>query len=72
MIGTVSDNIYVVEVLKNRKKANVHCSCLKLYNDRSLDERALLSHVLSSEIGMVVHRLMKPDGAQDGLKVLVR
>lgn len=71
MSGTVSDSVYVIKDLRNRKKEDVHCSRLQLYNDQSLDEWALLSHVLSLETGMVVHRLMKLADAQDGLKVLV-
>lgn len=41
-----------VEDLRNSSIANVHGSRLKLYSDSSLEARVIMSHVVSSEIGM--------------------
>jgi len=64
--------VYQVEDLRNGMTKDVHASRLKFYHDASLNTAVIMSHVLSSETGMPVARLMHPVEEQDGIKVLVR
>ena len=50
----------------------VHGTRLKFYRDSSLNTTTIMSHVLSSETGMPVARLMRLVDTEEGLKVLVR
>lgn len=53
-----SDYIYQAEDLRNVLTEDVHIARLKFYADDSLDTTAILSHVIASETGMPVARLM--------------
>ena len=72
IIKPLSDYVFQVEDLRNGLVEDIHGSRLKYYHDRSLDTEAILSHVISSETGMPVARLMKLVDTPDGLKVQVR
>lgn len=67
-----NDYVYEVEDLRHGINNEVHASRLKIYHDHSLDEEAVISHDLSSETGMVVHRLIRLVETEDGLYVQVR
>eukprot|EP00171_Calliarthron_tuberculosum_P004300 IDg4300t1 len=46
IIRAVSEWVYIVEDLRNGELTEVHSTRLKFYSDSSLDEKAILSHVL--------------------------
>lgn len=48
-----------VEDLCNPNEDDIHAMRLKIYTHKSLDEKAILSYVFSSETGMPVSRLLK-------------
>lgn len=54
-------NVYVNQVkdLRTRLVSDVHISRLKFYHGPSSDMEAIISHVVSSEAGMPVHRLVR-------------
>eukprot|EP00171_Calliarthron_tuberculosum_P004016 IDg4016t1 len=60
-----------VEDLRNGLTEDVHVSRLKFYHDPSLDTEAVMAHVVSSETGMPVQRLMRLVESSDGLMVQV-
>lgn len=68
----VNSSVHQVEELRNGHVGKAHATRLKLRRYSLLDEKAITSHVLSSETGMPVSRLLRlvEDGGQ--LKVLVR
>lgn len=72
IVKALSDYVFQVEDLRNGMVEDCHGSRLKFYSDRSLNSAAILSHVLSSETGMPVARLMQLVDSPDGLKVQVR
>jgi len=72
IVKAVNDYVYQVEDLRTGLSEEVHGSRLKFYHDPSLDTEAVLSHVLSSETGMVVARLLRLEEHEDGLYVVVR
>lgn len=72
VIKALSDYVYQVEDLRNGLLENVHGSRLKFYHDASLDTKAIMSHVVASETGMPVQRLMRLVESDDGLMVQVR
>ena len=72
IIKALNDYVFQVEDLRNGTTKDIHGTRLKFYSDRSLDTRATMSHVLSSETGMPVARLMRLVDSPDGLLVQVR
>jgi hypothetical protein len=72
IVKALSNYVFQVEDLCNGTISDIHGTRLKLYSDRSLDTTAIMSHVLSSEIGMPVARLMRLMDSPDGLQVQVR
>jgi transposase InsO family protein len=72
IVKAINDYVYQVEDLRNGVLEEVHATRLKFYRDASLDSVAILPHVLSSETGMPVARLMRLYEDEDGLKVVVR
>lgn len=72
VVKSLNDYVYQVEDLRNGIIEDVHGSLLKFYHDPSLDTERIMSHVLSSETGMQVQRLMRLVETDDGLMVLVR
>lgn len=72
VIRSINDHVYQVEDLRNGQVEDVHCTRLKFYHDPSLDTEAIMSHVISSETGMPVQRLMRLVDSDDGIMVQVR
>lgn len=72
VVSAINDWVYLVEDLRNGELSEVHATRLKFYRDSSLHETAILSHVLSSETGMQVQRLLRLIETTDGIKVAVR
>lgn len=72
VIKALNEHVYQIEDLRNGNLQDVHASMLKFYSDSLLDEKAILSHVLQSETGMVVARLMGLEESPEGLLVQVR
>ena len=72
VIKALSDYVFQVEDLRNGSTEDVHGSRLKFYRDGLLNQEVILSHVLSSETGIPVARLMRLGDTEDGLKVIVR
>lgn len=72
IVSAKSDYIYQVEDLRNGLTEDVHIARLKFYADDSLDATAIMSHVIASETGMPVARLMGIQESSDGLVVHVR
>ena len=72
VVKAVSNYIYTVEDLRKGKRDDVHISRLKFYRDTDLNREAIMSHVLVSETGMIVSRLMGLEETPTGLCVRVR
>lgn len=68
----LNDYSFQVEDLRNGELQEVHGTRLKFYTDESLDADAILSHVLASETGMPVSRLLRLIEQDNQLFVLVR
>ena len=68
----LNDFVYQVEDLRTGQLDEAHASRLKFYRDDDIDTDVIMSHVLHSEIGMSVSRLMGLQEDPDGLKVIVR
>lgn len=58
MIKARNDYVCQLEELSNVTIQEFRVSLLKFYRYSSLDTESVLSHILSSETGMKVHRLM--------------
>ena len=71
IVKALSNYIYLVE-LRNWTTNGVHIVRLKFYHESSVKQEAIMSHVMSSEIGMVVSRLMRIIDEDGDLKVQVR
>lgn len=72
VVKALNDYVFKVEDLRNGDHEDIHGTRLKFYTDSSLDEKVILSHVLSSETGMPVSRLLKLVDHNGDLHVLVR
>lgn len=68
----LSDYVFKVEDFRNGKCDDIHGSRLKFYSDASLEEKLVLSHVLSSETGIRVSRLLNLCEDNGQLFVVVR
>lgn len=71
VIKAINDHVYQVEDLRKGQLDNIHASRLKMFRDSAIDENAILSHVIHSETGMVVHRLMGLEETSSGLFVRI-
>lgn len=71
-IRALNDFGFKVQDLRNGSVDNTHGSRLKYFFDSSLDTETIISHVLSSETGMRVARLMRLVITEDGLTVQIR
>lgn len=69
VVNALLNYVFQVEDLRNGLTEEIHGSRLKYYQDRSLDNEAIISHVIASEIGMPVARLIKLVGMKQGLQV---
>lgn len=72
VVKAINDYVFQIEDLRTGSLQDIHESRLKFYHDASLDKTAIMSHVLSSETGMEVQRLMPIVETDDGLKVQAR
>jgi len=68
----VSDYVYQIEDLRNGALEEAHASRLRFYSDKHLNQEAIMPHVICSETGMPVQRLMRLEKTPDGLHVIVR
>lgn len=64
-----SDYVYQVEDIRNGQLEHVPISHLRFFHDSALKIQAIMSHVLSSETGMPVSRLLALVDDPDGLHV---
>lgn len=72
VLKALNDYIYLVEDLRTGDFDDVHGTLLKFYSDDGLDEKEIMSHVLSSETGMPLSRLLRLVEQDGDLFVLVR
>lgn len=72
IVTALNNYVYQVEDLRNGRVQDVHASRLKFYHDESLNVEAIMPHVLASETGMDVQRLMWLMETEDGIMVQVR
>lgn len=72
VVQTISDSIFQFEDLRNGQLEYVHGTRKNFYRDSSLNAEAVISHVVASETGMPVQRLMRLEDTDDGLIVQVR
>lgn len=68
----LSDYVFRVEYLRNAKYDEVHGTSAKFYRDSYLDQKAIMSHVLSSETGKHVARLLPLVEQDRSMFVVVR
>lgn len=66
------DSVYQVEDLSNGAIEAIHASRIKFYHEPSLNQKLIMDHVLSSEIGMPVSRLFRLIESEGKIKVLMR
>lgn len=71
MIKALSSYVYTIKDLRNANIEDVHGTRLKFYIDKSLDEKVTLSHVLLSETGMMVSKLLRLVNRDESLYDLV-
>lgn len=72
VIEALRDYISRLEYLRTEDCDDIHDTRLKFYQDNDLDEKFILSHVLSSETGMQVARLPRLVDQDGELFVAVR
>lgn len=73
VVKALNDYVFKIENLRTGKCGDVHDTRLKFYSDSSLNDKAILSHVLSSKTGMPVSHLLRLHECDSGeLFVLVR
>lgn len=59
VLKLMNEYVFMVADLRNGNMEDIHGTHLKFYSDSSLDKRAIMSNVMSSETGMPVSRLLK-------------
>lgn len=69
VIKALNDFVYQVDEPRNELAEEVHVYRLKLVHDSSLDKEVIMSHVISSGIGMSVQRIMHLVESNAGLMV---
>lgn len=62
----ISDHVYQVEDLRNGNVDDIQALRLKFYFDSSLDTEAIFPHILSSETGMAISRLLSLVESEEG------
>ena len=72
IVKALSDLVYLVEDLRNGLTEEIHASRLRFYSDSALNTEAIMPHVLVSETGMQISRLLRFELMSDGIKVAVR
>lgn len=68
----LSNYVFQAEDLRNAQVQDVHGTRLKFYHDPSLDKEDIMSHLIASETGMSVQRLMELVETEDAIQVQVR
>lgn len=66
------DPLFHIEFQRNGDLECIHGNLLNFYSDHSVEMYAIISHVLSSETGMPIARLLRLERTTDGLKATVR
>lgn len=59
VVKAINNHGYQVEDLRNGERNDIHTSALKFYRDDAINEISVMAHILSSETGMVVARLLR-------------
>lgn len=72
VVKALNNHIFQIEDLRNGEIESIHATRLKYYSDSALDTKAIMSHVVNSEMGMPVARLMRFVESEDGIKIQVR
>jgi len=72
VVKCLSDYVYKIEDLRNGSCSDIHSSRLKFYTDKDLNTKAIMPHVVHSEHGMEVSRLLHFVEEKDLLFVKVR
>lgn len=68
----LSDFVVQVEDLRNGKLEDIHGTRLKYYRDSSLDNEVIMSHVLATETGMPISRLLRLEEVDGSLYIALR
>lgn len=71
IVKAPSNYVFQVEDLRNGNLDEIHGSRLKIYHNASLNTDAIISHVISSETGMVVQQLLGLIDSSEGIKVQI-
>lgn len=72
VVRAINNFVFQVEDLRTGDMDDIHVSRLKFYHDSALDTEVIISHVVQSETGMIVHRLHKLVDTAEAVKVEVR
>lgn len=72
VVKALTEYVFQVEDLRTGLVEDAHGSRLRFYHDKTLDNEAIMPHVLASETGMPVQRLLRFEDTDDGLMVVVR
>lgn len=72
VLNALNDYVFKIEDLRNGETEDLHVTRLKYYANDSLDKQVIISHVLASEIGMPLSRLMRIVDDNGNLSVHVR
>lgn len=72
VVKALNDYVFQVNDLRNENSSDVHGTLLKFYSDKSLDQKIIFSHILSSETGIPVSRLFRLVENSDGIKGALR
>ena len=72
ILKAISEWIYCVEDLRNSTTENIHASRLRLYSDSKLNNERIMPHILYSETGMPIHRLINLKKQDNEIMVHVR
>lgn len=72
IVGASRNHIYKVEDIRNGEKEDMHACRLRFFSNKDLNTEAVFPHVLYSERGMPVQRLMELTEAPDGIYIRVR
>lgn len=71
IVKKLSDCVYQAEELRTGSIAEAHSTRVKFYPDESLNDSDIISHVLTSETGTTVQRLMRLVEESGGFNVQV-
>lgn len=66
VLWAIKDYSYLVDDLRTGESGVLHTSRLKFYHDLTMDTEAVMFHVVQSDTGMIMQRLMRVEGHPDG------